>query len=272
MKGTALGLLLCLFTLISPAYSQHGAVSYHFYKTGIGRNLPFGQEEYYVYTPPSYDPKSSTKYPVLYLFHGFDQNASGWQTHGNATLIFDELISQGKARPMIVVMPLGYGDYAFYRKGKAGWLIPSHINENVDLFSQMLLSEIVPQVESAYKVSKKREDRAIAGLSMGGREAISIGLKNSDKFAWIGGFSSAFPDYEHDPFAHLTPVPDKVRLIWIACGTEDHDFVFKANMRLVADLQQQGLPVTNVVTHGIHDWPVWQSDLKQFLPLLFHGK
>jgi enterochelin esterase family protein len=255
--------------VVPPA--EQGNVEYHVYQTQIGKNLPGGREGVYVYTPPGYDPRSSETYPVLYLLHGFDQNALSWQTQGDAQHIIDELISQGKARPMIVVMPFSYGDYEFFRSGEAVWLLPRRINENVDLFSQMLLSEIIPRVERSYRVSRRREDRAIAGLSMGGREAISIGLENPSKFAWIGGFSAAFPDYERDPFAHMMTKPEKLRLVWIACGTEDQYFLFKQNMRLIADLTQEGLPVTPVVTHGIHGWPVWQRDLAQFVPLLFQS-
>ena len=196
--------------------APHGNVQYHAYTTEIGRNLPQGREEYYVYTPPNYDPKSSTRYPVLYLLHGYDQNALGWQTHGNAAQVLDELVAQGKARPMIVVMPYGYGDYKFFLAGKAVCLSPPRISENVNLFAQMLLNEIIPQVDSDYRALTKREDRAIAGLSMGGREAISIGLRNPREFAWMGGFSAAFPDIERDPLTTITSKPTDIRLLWIA--------------------------------------------------------
>jgi enterochelin esterase family protein len=139
----------------------------------------------------------------------------------------------------------------------------------------MLLTEIIPQVESDYKVSKNREDRAIAGLSMGGREAITIGLNSPRKFAWIGSFSGAFPAglplFERDLVAAIGPERTDLRLLWIACGASD-PYVKEGNRRLSAQLEQDGLTVTKVVTEGGHDWPVWHDNLRQFLPLLFQPK
>jgi enterochelin esterase-like enzyme len=248
-----------------------GILTRHAYITSIGLHLPGNVEEYYVYTPPGYDAEDSTKYPILFLLHGFDQNALGWQRFGKVQSTLDELISRGEARPMIVVMPNGYGDYKFLLAGKPVWLLPRKIDENVDLFAQMLLREIIPQVTSTYKISKRQEDHAIAGLSMGGREAITIGLENPHKFAWIGAFSAAFPDLERYRVPSFSNDPANFRLLWMACGVGD-GFVFKGNMRVIADLTQRNLPVTTVVTHGVHDWPVWRNDLRRFLPLLFQAQ
>jgi enterochelin esterase-like enzyme len=248
-----------------------GTVHHHVYTTRVAINLPGHREDFYVYTPPGYDPGSSAQYPVLYLLHGYSQHAVAWLKPGGVAKTLDSLITEGKAHPMIVVMPHCYGNYRFLLGGEENWAIPVLIDQNVNLFSRMLLTEIIPQVESAYKVSNKREDQAIAGLSMGGREAIVIGLENPHKFAWVGSFSAAFPTLERSPIVTANPKTSNLHLLWIACGVSDQ-YVFKGNMRLVAQLAQEGFPVTTVVTHGIHEWPVWRSDFKQFAPLLFQSK
>src|SRR5205085_2537308 len=108
--------------------------------------------DYYVYTPPNYDPKSAQPYPVLFLLHGWSDLASGWTAVGEANFILDNLIAQGKAKPMLVVMPLGYGDMQFVRGGPPEWDDDKSITHNVDLFTQALLTEVLPQVESQYRV------------------------------------------------------------------------------------------------------------------------
>lgn len=250
----------------------HGSMHHHIYTTAVAINLPSEQEDFYVYTPPGYDPKSPTKYPVLYLLHGDLQDASAWSKNGGANLVLDELIARGKARPMIVVMPHGYGNYKFFLGGKKMWGFPILIDQNVNLFSKMLLTEIIPRIESDYKVSTKRKDHAIAGLSLGGREAITIGLENPSKFSWIGGFSAAFPAalprFERERIADIDPETADLRLLWISCGISD-PYVPAGNKRLIAQLKKDNLPVTAVFTPGAHDWPVWRYNFKQFVSQLF---
>ena len=169
----------------------HGAVTKHTYTTKVVTGLDNDQADYYVYTPPGYDPRGKTKYPVLYLLHGWSDTASGWSTIGHANTILDTLLAEGKAKPMIVVMPLGYGEMSFVRNGFSVWRDPEAIQRNVAGFGKALLTEVMPAVERDYLVSVKREDRAIAGLSMGGLESLTIGIKHAETFAWVGGFSSA---------------------------------------------------------------------------------
>ena len=123
---------------------SHGVVHHHAYTSSVVRGLPLGQSEFYVYTPPSYDPRAATKYPVLYLLHGWSDTAAGWTNIGHADMILDNLIAQGKAKPMIVVMPLGYGDMSFLHKGFGVWNDPAAIDNNTALFSQSLLTESSP--------------------------------------------------------------------------------------------------------------------------------
>jgi enterochelin esterase-like enzyme len=249
----------------------HGVVHHHVYRTAILKNLPDGNEDFFVYTPPGYDAKKETPYPVLYLLHGWSSLANCWVDQGQANLILDNLIAQGRAVPMIVVMPLGYGDYDFVTKGFGVWNDQARIARNLGLFGDALLTEIIPQVEAAYRVSAKRADRAIAGLSMGGGESLGIGLDHLDTFAWIGGFSSAVVYNDFEPvFRHVATDPSaQPSLLWIACGTEDD--LLAPNRKLIAWLKARGMNPTGIETSGIHNWPVWRDNLVHFAPLLFRG-
>jgi enterochelin esterase family protein len=249
----------------------HGIVHHHTYTTNTVVGLANNQSDYYVYTPPNYDPKAKHPYPVLYLLHGWSDDASGWTAVGHANFIFDNLLAQGKIKPMIVVMPLGYGDMSFVIGGHNVWDDSATIDHNTNLFTQALLTEVMPQVESAYNVSRKREDRAIAGLSMGGLESLTTGLTHSDKFAWVGGFSSAVHnlDYASD-LARFNPKTADLRLLWIAVGTDEP--LLQPNRELIAWLKTKDMPVTQFETPGLHTWMVWRNDLIHFAPLLFHPK
>jgi enterochelin esterase family protein len=255
--------------LWDPGDVPHGVVHHHIYKSGVLRGLPDGIEDYYVYTPPGYDAASGKTYPVLYLLHGWSANAGSWEHSGQANLILDHLISEQKALPMIVVMPLGYGDLGFVTSGFGVWNDQGKVRDNVALFSKALLSEILPQVEGEYRVSARRGDRAITGLSMGGGESLEIGLNHSDMFAWIGGFSSAVASSHFDAeFPGLDP-KQPPSLVWVACGTEDS--LITRNREFVGWLRSKALNPIAVETPGIHNWPVWRDNLIHFAPRLFRG-
>jgi len=157
----------------------HGVVHHHFYKSVVADD----ERDYYVYTPADYDAAAKRTYPVLYLLHGFSDDASGWTAVGHANVILDNLIEQGKAKPMIVVMPLGYGTMEMIHLGWGAWSHTDVRDRNFAKFREALLTEVMPQVESEYRVAKDRNLRAIAGLSMGGSESLLTGLNNLDKFA-----------------------------------------------------------------------------------------
>jgi len=243
----------------------HGEVRHHFYKSAVvGDN-----RDYYVYTPPSYDPKSKTQYPVLYLLHGYSDGADGWTTVGKANYILDSLIAQGKAKPMIVVMPLGYGAPEILQYGWKTWQHPELRDKNFEGFRKMLITELMSRVESEYRISTKRTDHAIAGLSMGGAETLLTGLNNLDKFAYIGAFSSG--GLQED-FAKSFPGLDakansQIKLLYIACGTEDR--LIDANRKLKSWLKSKDVNFTDRETPGMHTWMVWRDDLIAFTPLLF---
>lgn len=249
----------------------HGVVHHHLYESAIIGD----QRDYFVYTPPNYNPRSHKKYPVLYLLHGYTDDAQGWTALGRANIILDNLIAQDKAKPMVVVMTLGYGAPEIVLGPRASMNDPTLRKKNYDLFTQALLTEVMPQVQSMYRVSTKRQDRAIAGLSMGGAESLLTGLNHIDTFAWIGAFSAGGP---YPPFAQDFPAlnahsASRLRLLWIACGTNDR-YVGKSplielNRQLVAWLRSKNIPVTAVETPGMHEWPVWRDDLIHFAPLLF---
>ena len=248
----------------------HGEVHTHHYTTHIALGLHDNQSEYVVYTPPGYDPVAKKTYPVLYLLHGWSGMAPSWTIEGKANYILDNLIAQGRAKPMIIVMPLGYGDTAFL-KDYALWGDDQAIKHNLEIYSSVLLTEIIPRIENEYRVSKDRNDRAIAGLSMGGLEALSIGLHNTDKFAYVAGFSAAV----HRPafiesLPVLTPKSTELKVLWVACGTGDG--LMAANRKLAGYLKSQDMPVTAIETPGLHTWPVWRDNLVHFAPLLFQSK
>jgi enterochelin esterase-like enzyme len=245
----------------------HGTLHHHIYTTETVVGLNANQSRYYVYTPPGYDPKSPKPYPVLYLLHGWSDSDSGWTAVGRADLIFDNLLAQGKIKPMVVVMPLGYGDMSFIHQFHV-WEDPAAIDRNTDLFTKALLTEVLPRVESDYHVSKDRNDRAIAGLSMGGLESLEIGLTHPDKFAWVGGFSSAVHNLNYaDKLASLNPKTADLHLLWVACGTEDS--LVEPNRKLIGFLKGKNMPVQQIETPGYHTWMVWRDNLSQFTPLLF---
>jgi enterochelin esterase-like enzyme len=248
----------------------HGVVHHHFYTSKAVKGLVDGQSEYYVYTPPSYDPKRAKPYPVLYLLHGWSDRANGWTAVGQANFIFDNLIAEGRVEPMLVVMPLGYGDMKFVNSGYEVWDDDAVIDHNVDLFSQALLTEILPQVESEYRASKNRNDRAITGLSMGGLESLTIGMTHPEQFGWVGGFSSALGHGEEKQLAALNGKTANLHLLWIACGTEDD--LITPNRKFIAWLKSKDVPVTAIETPGMHDWMVWRDNLAHFAQLLFQKK
>jgi enterochelin esterase-like enzyme len=249
----------------------HGRVDHHIYTTHIVKNLPENQNAYVVYTPPGYDAKRKGGYPVLYLLHGWSDTETGWTAVGHADLILDSLIASGKAVPMIVVMPLGYGDLSFVNSGFSVWNDSAKVDENLSLYSQALEAEVIPAVEHEYNVAAGRNHHAIAGLSMGGLESLTIGLNHPDQFAYVGGMSSALEGRhfsEHIP--DLDAKKANLSLLWVACGTTDH--LIAPNREFISWAKTKGFDVTTVETPGAHTWLTWRDNLSNFAPLLFRSK
>src|SRR5882724_5516207 len=243
----------------------HGEIHHHFYRSKV-----VGDERgYFVYTPPGYDPRGKQTYPVLYLLHGYSDDADAWTAVGRANVILDNLIARGKAKPMLIVMPLGYGAPEILLPSSGGFHTPGIRQLNFDRFRETLLTEVVPRVEAEYLVAKNRESRAIAGLSMGGAESLLTGLNSLNQFAWIGAFSSGglMPDFEKEFPALTASANAQLRLLWIACGSDDD--LIGINRKLRAWLTSKDIHHADIETPGEHTWLVWRRNLAEFAQLLF---
>jgi len=240
----------------------HGTVRHHWYASkslGVRRSL-------HVYTPPGYDKETQIRYPVLYLFHGSGDNDATWAVLGRAHLIIDNLLAQGKVRPMVVVMTDGHAALPQL----TGGVTPNMISRNVEDFGRDLLEDVLPFVESNYRVKKERTQRAIAGLSMGGGQSLTIGLNHLDLFAWVGGFSSFLRNPETTIAKVLTDAKgtnERLKLLWIACGKDDR--LIEQAQEMSALLKQKDIRHEFLTTEGNHSWPVWRRYLADFAPLLF---
>jgi enterochelin esterase family protein len=187
-------------------------------------------------------------------------------------VILDNLIAQGKAKPMLVVMPLGYGAPEILARNGPSWRDRSLVERNFSRFRDALLTEVIPQVEKNYRAAKDRNSRAIAGLSMGGSESLLTGLNTLDRFAWIGAFSSGGMREEFDAaYPSLDAKANaQIRLLWVACGTEDS--LIAINRRFRDWLKSKDIQHTDIETPGHHTWMVWRRNLAEFAALLFQNK
>jgi len=237
----------------------HGTVHQHGYQSkALGRG-----REVMVYSPPGYELQAEKSFPLLVLQHGSGDNQRTWTEHGKAHWIFDKLIAEGKARPMIVLMLDGH---PFSTSQSAG---ETRGKNAMELFRRELFEDAIPLVESLYRVEKDAAQRAIAGLSMGGAQALTIGLGNLDRFAWVGSFSGAPGDNAATQKFLAEPIAAnaKLRLLWIAVGKDD--FLRQRNQEFIAQLQEKGVKHEWLLTDGDHSWPVWRRYLTDFAPLLF---
>ncbi|WP_291528786.1 alpha/beta hydrolase [Bacteroides sp. UBA939] len=216
-----------------------------------------------VYTPHGFS--KDKKYPVLYLLHGIGGDELEWLKNGNPQIILDNLYAENKLEPMIVVLPNGR---AIKDDRATGNIMAPDKVEGFAIFEKDLLNDLIPFIEKEYPVIKDRESRAIAGLSMGGGQALNFGLGNLDKFAWVGGFSSA-PNTKTPEV--LVPNPEtakqQLKLLWISCG--DKDGLMRFSERLHLYLQQHEVPHIFYVEPGGHDFNVWKNDLYLLSQLLF---
>jgi enterochelin esterase-like enzyme len=259
-----------------------GAVSRHVFQSKIADD----ERDYFVYSPPNYDSKRKEPYPVLYLHHGWLQDTNAWLEDGAANVTLDTLINQGKAVPMVVVMPHAYGTSA----GPAD----IDLEEMLPNYTRILLEELLPQVEKQYNVSTDPNGRAIAGLSMGGAESMHTGLNHLETFAWLGSFSGAYNTWpltrparnaaagagpprfslEESKLPEQFPKLDaksneQIKLLWIACGTSDFG-ALPTNRQFKSYLDSKGVKVTYTETPDIgHVWPFWRQNLADFAQLLF---
>jgi enterochelin esterase-like enzyme len=243
---------------------RHGAVHIHYYASKSFNNA---ERMVYVYTPPGYE-TSNTRYPALYLMHGAGGTESSWVTGGRANIILDNLIAEGKSKPMIVVMPYG-------RAGSAATLGASNVTTTQpqgEVFPNDVVEDVIPFVEKQYRVSARADDRAIAGLSMGGNQTLRIGLTHLDLFHYIGAFSPVIfnqsVEQDHKPaFADVAAANKKLKVFYIYCGKEDT--LFASNKSFHELLDQRKIVHTFVETEGAHVWWNWRDYLADFTPRLF---
>ncbi|MGI5975299.1 MAG: sialate O-acetylesterase [Paludibacter sp.] len=217
-----------------------------------------------VYTPPGYSKKK--KYPVLYLLHGIGGDEKEWLRGAGPQVILDNLYADKKIQDMIVVMPNGR---AMKDDSAGGNVMAPEKVEAFAAFEKDLLNDLIPFIEKKYPVLKNSENRAIAGLSMGGGQSLNFGLGNLDKFAWVGGFSSA-PNTKapQELIPNVEDAKNKLKLIWISCG--DKDWLIPFSHRLHNYLSENEIEhVYRIIPDGRHDFKAWKEDLYNFTQLLF---
>lgn len=215
----------------------------------------------YVYTPPGYS--TAKKYPVLYLLHGIGGDETEWNRFAKPNVLLDNLIADGKATPMIVVMPNGRAQKNDRAQGNVFASAPAFA-----AFEQDLLKDVIPTIEERYSVRADREHRALAGLSMGGGQSLNFGLAHLETFAWVGGFSSA-PNTK--PPAELLPDPAaataQLKLLWVACGKKDG--LIRVSQGVHAYLKEKGVPHVWHVDGNAHDPTEWRNNLYLFVQRIF---
>lgn len=220
-----------------------------------------------VYTPPDFDPKAATIYPVLYLLHGTGDEEIAWQVNGRTSFIADNLLARNQMTAAIIVMPNGHP--VPYPEPIAA---ANYRQRNLAAMEQEMLTVVMPYIEAHYPVRRDARGRAIAGLSMGGYHALGIGLGHPDQFGWVGGFSSGLEaaNFARDYAAYARAVAEKTpfpQLVWIGCGVRDNGL--DPNKSLIAWLEQNKLPYEWNLTPGGHEWPVWRDYLGRYLQKIF---
>jgi enterochelin esterase-like enzyme len=215
-----------------------------------------------VYTPPAYSVEK--KYPVLYLLHGIGGDETEWERFAAPDILLDNLIADGKAVPMIVVMPNGRAEADDHSKNDVFRHAPAFAK-----FEDDLLKDVIPAIESRYSTAADREHRALAGLSMGGGQSLNFGLAHLDTFAWIGGFSSA-PNTKPPTqlIANPNEAKQQIKLLWLSCGNKDGLITISQGVH--AYLKEHDIPHVWNVDSNAHDATEWRNNLYYFVQKTFH--
>jgi enterochelin esterase-like enzyme len=221
----------------------------------------------HVYTPPGYDKDTQERFPTLYLQHGAGENERSWVEQGRANFILDNLIAEKKAHSMIVVVDTGYAAYASPPPGRAAGPTAA--------FEEVMLTELIPTIDATYRTLPDRGNRAMAGLSMGSGQTLSITLKHLDKFAWIGAMSGA-PRQGVDVatsydgvFGDAPAFNKKVKLLWLGAGTAEAD-VHARTLAMHEALDRAGVKNIFYSSPGTdHEWQTWRRSLHDLAPRLF---
>lgn len=229
----------------------HGDVRSHWFHSSVTGSWRRAM----VYTPPGYD-GSNQRYPTLYLQHGSGEDETGWTKQGRANFILDNMIASGGCRPMIVVM-----DNGMVAEPAGGGEADDRGRHN-SAFGEMLVSDLIPEIDRAYRTVPDREHRAIAGLSMGAGQATRIGFSNTDKFCYVGSFSGRPP-------SEALSKESGLKLFWAGCGSGEADRFGGAKERVEAAKSAGINAVWHQVESTAHEWQTWRYCLREFAPLLF---
>lgn len=241
-----------------------------------------------VYLPPGYDTQTKQRYPVLYLQHGGGEDETGWIRQGRANFILDNCIAAGKCKPMIIVMAYGYARRAGYTPpdltGKP-FGSPEMLKAMQDMasaFEDDVTQALIPFIDKTFRTLTDRDNRAMAGLSMGGMQTFQITLNHLDLFSHIGGFSGAggmlvLGDRTLDPktdyngvFADPKEFAKKVHVLWLGVGTDEPERMREGIRRFHRSLEQAGIQHVYVESEGTdHEWQTWRRALNDFAPRLF---
>jgi enterochelin esterase family protein len=246
----------------NPQNVPHGDTREHWFYSEVTGSF----RRMFVYTPPDYDKNTEKHYPVLYLQHGAGELEMEWIHSGKANFILDNLIAQGKAQPMIIVMNNGFAT----RPSQAGQQLTG--NARWAAFEEMLIKEVIPDIDRSYRTIPDKEHRAMAGLSMGGMQTFSIGLNNLETFSHLGIFSGVPTNYSEIIKVVLDKGPSfnkQLKLFWFGAGTTEASFINRQK-ELQDLLVKSGIEAKYFVSEGTgHEFQTWRRCLNQFAPLLF---
>lgn len=243
----------------------HGKVTYRFYHSNnVGFERPMC-----VYTPAGYDPKGKETYPVLYLIHGMTDTYETWFKVGKLNNILDNMIAQGLAEKMIVVMPYANPYPEMMRRG----LTDRYDATGTDIVTNEIIKDVVPFIESNYKVRTDANSRAIAGFSLGGRQALACGLGNPDQFHYVCAFAPAIfgnemtTNFDNGVYAAPATIKASMKLVWLSCGTSD--FLYQASMALDKSFTERGITHKTMFPGGGHTWMNCRDYITEVAKLLF---
>jgi len=245
-----------------PKQVPHGDVREHWFYSKVTGSF----RRMFVYTPPSYEKDNSTRYPVLYLQHGAGENEVEWTHSGKVNFILDNLIAEGKARPMIIVMNNGFAT----RPGQDGQALTG--NARWAAFEEMLIKEVIPDIDAFYRTIPDRENRAMAGLSMGGMQTFTVGLTNLNTFSHLGIFSGVptnFSELLKDALQQGPAFNQKLKLFWTGAGTDEAAFINRQK-ELQELLTKSGIRAQYYISPNTgHEFQTWRRSLYELAQLLF---
>ena len=249
---------------------SHGLVSENIYFSKLTNSF----RRCFIYTPPGYNENTKTRYPVLYLQHGSFEDESGWSAQGRANLILDNLIASNQAKPMIIVMDNGYAYKPQTNESKDKKERPESV------FEEVLITEVIPMIDTKFRTLANREHRAIAGLSMGANQTMRIMMNHLDTFSYYGGFSGTanYPSIDaidatsflEGKYKDGNALNKKIKLFWLGLGTKEPSPFPKSIGAFKTMLDQQGIKYVYYESpETAHEWLTWRRCLNQFASKLF---